>query len=233
MGAFPRSLFSEQELNATRWYASKHGVSGLPTICQVKKDREGVLESAGLESRTHQGDLGNLYTTNDWKKILEHVSSSLCIAVSQSLSLLQEFSNPLVRPHLQFYPELTDGHLEEACQAERWVREVDANVAGPMARGANGKDYYVNEVAMVNIEPSGEIVPVMTMRWFTEEGVIKASVRRLLISDSGRSFVIDGVNESCMQVPLSAFFLTVKDLQEPRIQRQYLFPPPEAVEGTL
>jgi hypothetical protein len=73
MSGFPRACFSEKELNATRWYAAKNGVSVQPTIKQVKNHRQDVLNVAGLETKLVDGKLGNCFAVNDWFKILEHV----------------------------------------------------------------------------------------------------------------------------------------------------------------
>jgi hypothetical protein len=73
MSRFPRACFSEKELNATRWYAKKNGVSDQPTIKQVKNHRQGMLNVAGLETKLFEGKLGNLFAVNDWLKILKHV----------------------------------------------------------------------------------------------------------------------------------------------------------------
>ncbi|EPQ49899.1 hypothetical protein GLOTRDRAFT_28091, partial [Gloeophyllum trabeum ATCC 11539] len=127
----PRALFSEMELQAMRWFAIKNGVETLPTVKQVKYRRSNIIDNAGVASHTREGRLGHLYTVNDWKAILQH----------------QEMANPLVRPHLQFYPQDSWPRLSEACQAARWRYEIDGNLASPMAR-SNGKDYFVEEVCM-------------------------------------------------------------------------------------
>ncbi|KAJ6538247.1 hypothetical protein B0H10DRAFT_1971665 [Mycena sp. CBHHK59/15] len=56
MGGFPRSCFSEKELNATR--------------CQ--NHREDILKVAGLDTKLMDGKLGNCFAVNDWFKILRH-----------------------------------------------------------------------------------------------------------------------------------------------------------------
>jgi hypothetical protein len=73
MSGFPRACFSEKELNATRWYAKKNGVSVQPTIKQVKNHREDILNTAGLDTKLLEGNLGNSFAVNDWFKILVHV----------------------------------------------------------------------------------------------------------------------------------------------------------------
>ncbi|KAJ7719255.1 hypothetical protein B0H14DRAFT_3098620 [Mycena olivaceomarginata] len=66
MSGFPRACFSEKELNATRWYAKKNGVSSQPTIKQVKNHREDILNVAGLQTKLLHGKLGNTFAVNDW-----------------------------------------------------------------------------------------------------------------------------------------------------------------------
>lgn len=78
MGAFPRALFSESELGAARWLASKVGAKKLPTICQVKLAREAVQRVIGLAPETFKSQQGNVYTMEDIYRIVRHVSSSVC-----------------------------------------------------------------------------------------------------------------------------------------------------------
>ncbi|KAJ6615976.1 hypothetical protein B0H10DRAFT_1648274, partial [Mycena sp. CBHHK59/15] len=113
----PRSCFSEKELNATCWYARKNGVSGQPTIKQVKNHCKDILNVAGLDTVLIDGALGDCFAVNDWCKIIKH-----------------EFANPLVRLKMHLYAEDTGESLGEAHQAAKWKDEVDGNVAGPMAR---------------------------------------------------------------------------------------------------
>ena len=75
LGAFPRSLFSESELDAALWLARRLGVEGqLPSVHQVKSHRPNILQVAGLDTKMTEGKLGNWYAFNDVARILEHVS---------------------------------------------------------------------------------------------------------------------------------------------------------------
>lgn len=73
MTAFPRSVFSEPELDATLWFTSKCGVNNLPSVRQVKSHRSRVLEACGATPHTTEGRLGNLFSVLDLGKILAHV----------------------------------------------------------------------------------------------------------------------------------------------------------------
>lgn len=72
-------------------------------------------------------------------------------------------ANPLVRPHLYFYPEQSIGRsLSEARQAERWLSELPDEQLTPMARFRDG-DYFIHEPAMLT---DGSVC--MPVRWFTK-----------------------------------------------------------------
>ncbi|KAJ7239146.1 hypothetical protein C8J57DRAFT_1086540 [Mycena rebaudengoi] len=213
MSGFPRSCFSEKELDATRWYAKKNGVTNQPTIKQVKNHREDIINVAGLNTRLVEGKLGNCFAINDWYKIISH-----------------EFANPLIRPHLHLYPEDTGEHLEEARQAAKWKDEVDANIAGPMARDVDGKDYYVEEPCLAHLN-NGGVGPVLPIRWFMRGETLIAIVHLLHITPQRDAFIIDGTASGCIELPLSAFFLSVVDLQDPACQARYGLPSPHKIAG--
>ncbi|KAJ7840538.1 hypothetical protein B0H14DRAFT_2587418 [Mycena olivaceomarginata] len=214
MSGFPRACFSEKELNATRWYAKKNGVSMQPTIKQVKNHRQDILNTAGLETKLLEGKLGNSFAVNDWFKILEH-----------------EFANPLVRPKLHLYPEDSGEKLEEARQAEKWKEEVDGNISAPMARGNGGKDYYVEEVCFAKLNDDRAVGPVMPMRWFTRNGIIMSTAHPLRLTPSKLAFIIDGSDDACLEILLENYFLNVRDLEDLESQRHYGIPPPSSISG--
>ncbi|KAJ7848534.1 hypothetical protein B0H13DRAFT_1906711 [Mycena leptocephala] len=216
MSGFPRACFSEKELNATRWYAKKNGVSSQPTIKQVKNHREDILNVAGLQTKLLHGKLGNTFAVNDWFKILQH-----------------EFANPLIRPKLHLYPEDSGRRLEEARQAAKWKQEVDGNISGPMARGNGGKDFFVEEVCFAKLDSHGSVGPVMPMRWFTREGRMWSIAHPLRLTASKSAFVIDGRESTCLEIPLDDYFLNVRDLEDPDVQARYSIPPPSSIAGIL
>ncbi|KAJ7808632.1 hypothetical protein B0H14DRAFT_3091039 [Mycena olivaceomarginata] len=209
MSGFPRACFSEKELNATRWYAKKNGVSSQPTI------KQDILNVAGLQTKLLHGKLGNTFAVNDWFKILQH-----------------EFANPLIRPKLHLYPEDSGQRLEEARQAAKWKQEVDGNISGPMARGTGGKDFFVEEVCFAKLDSHGSVGPVMPMRWFTREGQMWSIAHPLRLTASNSAFVIDGRESTCLEIPLDKYFLNVRDLEDPDVQARYSIPPPSSIAGS-
>lgn len=83
MSAFLRAMFSEQQLDISRWFADLNGVDNLPSIKQVKNHRKEILNAAGLSSHVRDSQLGSLFAHNDFVKILHHVRA--CFGDGKSL----------------------------------------------------------------------------------------------------------------------------------------------------
>ncbi|KII85794.1 hypothetical protein PLICRDRAFT_115102, partial [Plicaturopsis crispa FD-325 SS-3] len=215
MGAFPRALFSESELKATTWYAKKLGMPNVPSATQVKNHREAVHAITGITTHTVDGKLGNTFAFNDWKEILAH-----------------EWANPLVRKHIKTYAEDIDDSFDGAYHGEKWRHLVDGNLAGPMARAIDGKDYFVEEPAMANINELADVGPVMPVRWFKRNGQIWAQAHHLRLRPTGDAYVIDARKEGYIELPLTAFFLSITELEDAACQQRYNLPP-QVIAGTV
>ncbi|KAF8510914.1 hypothetical protein JB92DRAFT_3118557 [Gautieria morchelliformis] len=108
--------------------------------------RASLQKELGVQSVRRVGSLGHTYYTNDMAQVLA-----------------QEMSNPLVRPHLGFYPEATHTSLDDAFQGSRWLKEMHPALLTPMVR-VRGQDYFVLEPVMLR---DGSVV--MFHRWLTME----------------------------------------------------------------
>lgn len=170
MTAFPRSLFSQSEMEVARWFAARLGSSRVPSVQQVTNHRHEVLAVAGASPTLFEGKLAHHYSMLDLGTILKHVRI-LYAANHRAPAYFstQEFSNPHVRPHLQTFAEDADGYIEETFQAQRWLSEVDADFAGPMVRAADSQDYFVHEPALA-YALSDHVEPVLPTRWFRRNG---------------------------------------------------------------
>ncbi|KAA1469056.1 hypothetical protein DENSPDRAFT_756058, partial [Dentipellis sp. KUC8613] len=201
MGAFPRSVFSDAELEVTRWFTNKLGVRQLPTPRLVKKHRVPVLNLAGSDPKLFQGSLGHVYSVASLSRIIQH-----------------EMANPRVRPHLRFYPEDARPEHRESFHADRWRMEVDAALSGPMARAVDGQDYYVEEPAVAYLGDSGHTQPqtVWPTRWFQRADEMYALVHLMTPDPQGEGYFIE--TEQCLQLPLSAFFINYE-----RFKTMYMY----------
>jgi hypothetical protein len=81
MHAFPRSVFSESELEATLWFTSKCGVEDLLTVQQVKSHQDAILEKCGVSPRMVEGKLSHRFALNDFEKIVAHMCWFLIFSV--------------------------------------------------------------------------------------------------------------------------------------------------------
>ena len=66
-------MFSEKELEVTRWVCGQLGLHSLPSVKQLKDHRARVLTVAGLTTVTAESQQHNIYAYNDIKRIIEHV----------------------------------------------------------------------------------------------------------------------------------------------------------------
>ncbi|KAI0263906.1 hypothetical protein BC834DRAFT_970983 [Gloeopeniophorella convolvens] len=191
LGAFPRSAFSEADLDVVRWFAMKLGVRQLPTAHTVKRQRDTILSLAGTSPVIVKGTHGNVFSSASLARVLAH-----------------ELSNPLVRPHLQFYPEEAPRVHTNAWHGFHWRHEIKAQLGCPMARGSDGQDYFVEEPALANINMLGTVAPVWINRWFERQGVLHAH-----------------------ELPLSAFFVSFPIFQS--VHREYGLPHPSSIQGII
>ena len=76
---------------------------------------------------------------------------------------LQNFSNPLVWPHLHFYSERPDGPITEIWHSDKWQRDLDPANFSLMYNDLQGRHYYINELAWM--KNGGYIIPVQWVKW--------------------------------------------------------------------
>ncbi|KAG5649708.1 hypothetical protein H0H81_002400 [Sphagnurus paluster] len=151
-----------------------------------------------------------MFSDEDWYPWANQSEALLDIVAAFPRS---EWANPLVRPHIKVLSEDSGEHLSEPCQAEKWKSEVDPNLSGPMVR-KDGKDYFVNEPALTNINGSEDYVVVPPTQWFVQDGKVWAKIRYLRRDpmDNGQ-LLIDRRTPQCDEIPLTAFFLPFDDLE--------------------
>lgn len=147
------------------------------------------------------------------------------------LQCSQEFANPIVMAYLQTLPEIGSATFGECTQGERWAFEVDPNLAGPMVRAPDGRDYFVNELAMVShgTEHGPGCFPVVIRRWFRKAGGICASVSPVLTYEDKPGLVVDDREGTRFEVPLSAMRYCIEDLLRPPHHAPHYLPSPSIV----
>ncbi|KZV99556.1 hypothetical protein EXIGLDRAFT_668241 [Exidia glandulosa HHB12029] len=144
MSSFPRSVFSEKELSSVKWLLESLGLGDkLPCTDKLRRLRDAISAQFGAETSTVDGQCGNIFSYNDVESVIRN-----------------EFANPLVRPYLETYAQRSGKRREHLFQGDKWVSEIDASLAGPMAR-YNGQDYFVDEVALADLDKNLQSCPVI------------------------------------------------------------------------
>ncbi|KAI0265464.1 hypothetical protein BC834DRAFT_989217, partial [Gloeopeniophorella convolvens] len=212
VGAFPRAVLSEKQLDVARWLAIELGApENLPAVNTVKNHRDSILSVAGSGVDASTSAFGRKYFVSSLASILAH-----------------EVANPYVRPHLRFYPEDAPREFSEGRHGDRWLHEVDANLCAPMARAPDGQDYFVNEPALANLGLDGDpVAPVWITRWFEREDKLYAKAHPLTVDHANNSLIIEAT--TTLEVPLSAFFLSLPKLAV--VHAEYGLPPPDHISG--
>ncbi len=69
-------MFSESEMEATRWFGHSNGLSKLPSVKSVKRDRKDIVDIAGTEPQMLTSAMGNMFTMADLATIIQDVSDA-------------------------------------------------------------------------------------------------------------------------------------------------------------
>ncbi|KAJ3853110.1 hypothetical protein EV368DRAFT_39622 [Lentinula lateritia] len=126
------------------------GCKDVPTFTQVRNKQTEIAHELDIPSEHHTSSLGNHFYMNHPAKLFA-----------------LDWANPLVRPHMQLYPEVS-GPIRESWQAAKWTTEVDLDELSPMWadwKYTPHRQYYVKELAQ--LEDSTYVVP---LRWITVNG---------------------------------------------------------------
>ncbi|KAL1697796.1 hypothetical protein EV121DRAFT_274849, partial [Schizophyllum commune] len=215
LSAFPRSMFSERDMDTVIWLARQCGADISHTVNRVNASRDKVTEVYGPECKMHQGALGNPFAMLDFGKILA-----------------DEWANPLVRPHIHTYAEDAGEKLNAPYHGAKWREEVKAVLSGPMVRAPDGRDYYVQEPALAVVGPSRSVQPVMPTRWFLRDGNLWGRVQALgVVSDGSATALAIDARIDCFELPLSAFLESYEELRHSYTAHN--LPEPSRVEGVI
>jgi hypothetical protein len=80
-GSSPRAHQSESHTESVRLFTELNSGKQLPSVRQLKYEREKIVKLAGANTRDHQSAHGNMFFTNDLETILKHVSGSIYLYV--------------------------------------------------------------------------------------------------------------------------------------------------------
>lgn len=144
----PRLRMSSAQIKAVIFVLKEAGVENVPSYDTLRKIQKKLNKKISVPTQRNVSDTGNVYYSND--------------LASQ---IARDLANHTIRPLIQVYPEATEGVVGETWNAKKWCQEVDGDALTPMAIGAHGQHFYVNELAKCVDETL--IIP---LRWIKRRG---------------------------------------------------------------
>ncbi|KAJ7729213.1 hypothetical protein B0H14DRAFT_3617621 [Mycena olivaceomarginata] len=151
----PRLRLSDDHLKSIIWVMRECKTPDVPSFSALRKKQEFLTREIGIKSEQHASSLGNHFYMN-------HPSKLLAL----------DWANPLVRPFIHVYPEVS-GSVSEAWQADKWTVEADLDDLSPMwaDRSTLHRHFYIKELAQLH---KGTFV--VPLRWVTVKNTVHAEV---------------------------------------------------------
>ncbi|KAJ6461207.1 hypothetical protein DFH09DRAFT_1114311 [Mycena vulgaris] len=107
------------------------GVPSVPSYRSFRKMQTGLRKLCGSEPTAHTSSVVNWFFMNDVRDTVA--------------GYIQDFANPEVAKHLNFYPEEASGPISEVWQAERWKELKPSELTSIFARGL--RQFYIDKVS--------------------------------------------------------------------------------------
>ncbi|THU78514.1 hypothetical protein K435DRAFT_876543 [Dendrothele bispora CBS 962.96] len=184
MDNLPRLRLSTNHFKLVLWLLKQAGVQQVPSYDSFRKMQKELGSICGSEPIECKSSIGNHFYVNDPREAIK-----------------RQFANPEVAPHINFYPEETDGPISDVWQADRW-REFDPSDLTPMY-SINGKQFYINEVAM--LRDNWLVIPLL---WVKRHGELHADCQIIDIAQD-RSWVLNTAIESIPACEFDANYLEI------------------------
>ncbi|KAJ3738322.1 hypothetical protein DFH05DRAFT_1454991 [Lentinula detonsa] len=127
----PRLRLSSNSVKLILWMLKELGISGVPSFNSFRKMQDSLQKQSGITPEAHISEFKNHFHSVNPRDWVAH-----------------EFANPHVAPHINLYPERTDGPRSETWQFERWTEFSPAQLTPMMTRGL--RQFWITEVAQLN-----------------------------------------------------------------------------------
>ncbi|KAJ7444523.1 hypothetical protein B0H11DRAFT_1746826 [Mycena galericulata] len=166
----------------------------VPTFSALRKKQELLTRDVGIKSEHHTSSLGNHFYMN-------HPSKLLAL----------DWANPLVRPFIHVYPEVS-GPVSEFWKAGKWTSEIDIDDLCPMwadwqNKSNSHRHFFIKELAQLH---DGTFV--VPLRWVTVANVVHADVQDVQFKKTSRGFFFDIQPATIRRIPGSTLQSNYLDL---------------------
>ncbi|KAF7375527.1 hypothetical protein MSAN_00440900 [Mycena sanguinolenta] len=186
MDNLPRCRFTGDQISLILHFATKLGVANMPLLKGFRKIQQNLQSNYGKKPEKSISHPGNVFYMNDIQD-----------------TLAADMANPLIAPHLHFYPEETQGPVSETFQAERWMEYTPLQLTPMYSRGV--KRWWIEEVGQLR---DGRYVLLHT--WIVWNGVL-TTVSIVTRTEDGRWKLEDGIEETVDAVDLDLDFSDIQD----------------------
>ncbi|THV03142.1 hypothetical protein K435DRAFT_652024 [Dendrothele bispora CBS 962.96] len=181
----PRLRLLTNHFKIILWLLENAGVKNVPSKDVFRKMQKELRNMCGSEPMECTSSVGNHFYMNDPRE-----------------SIKRQFANPQVAPHINLYPEETEGPISEVWQADRW-HEFDPEDLTPMYLH-NGKQFYINEVSM--LQDNRLVIPLL---WVKRHGEMYADCHIIDVLSDGtwnrntetvQSIPADNFDSTCLEI---------------------------------
>ncbi|KAJ7885706.1 hypothetical protein B0H14DRAFT_2338587 [Mycena olivaceomarginata] len=166
----------------------------VPSFYALRKLQKTLTEDVGLKPRHHTSSLNNQFYMNHPNDLIR-----------------LDFSNPLVREHLHFYPEITTT-ISESWQAGKYVNEIADDDLSPMWanwEGASYRHFYVKE--LVQCINGKYIVP---LKWIVYKKQVHCDAYLVMREAVGHTDVTFGLTPKVVRVIATDLCYNFLDLEK-------------------
>ncbi|KAJ7792622.1 hypothetical protein B0H14DRAFT_3094163 [Mycena olivaceomarginata] len=181
-------------MKAIIWVMKECGTPDVPSFYALRKLQQKLAQDVGLKPRHHTSSLDNQFYMNHPNDLIRLV----CLI----------FQTPLVRTHLNFYPEVTTT-VTESWQAAKWVSELEAEDLSPMWAnwtGASHRHFYIKELAQCS--NGAYVVP---LKWVVYDKKVHAEAY-LVSREASGIFTVE--EHEIIRVPATDMQYNFLDLRE-------------------
>ncbi|KAG8696148.1 hypothetical protein FRC09_008704 [Ceratobasidium sp. 395] len=199
LDSIPRLRLSSEHLKLIMWVMEEAGCNNMPKFSELRETQNQLRKACAITSHHYRSSQGNHFEMLDIPQLIG-----------------RDFSNPLLAPHLVYYPEDSGNELSESWQAEKWRDRVPLEDLTPTYADGS-KMYYVNELA--RLHDGRYVIP---QRWITRNKVLTADCRLVdWQEDEGDTGL--RVSEEIVSINAKAFASNYFDLVEHMTPSQYQF----------
>ncbi|KAG8785327.1 hypothetical protein FRC12_017721 [Ceratobasidium sp. 428] len=156
LDSIPRLRLSTAHLKLIFWIMKEIERKDIPSLDTFRNMQKHLRKTTSIQSHRYRSVHGNVFEMMDVPQLVG-----------------RDFSNPLVAPHINVYPEVS-AKVSEAWQSAKWQEHVPLDQLTPMY-AANGKHFYVNELSRLH---DGSLV--IPRRWIKRDGGLTADCQRVV-----------------------------------------------------